>query len=186
MREEKNRSLLIWVIVALALLNVSTLGTILFQRYTYNRSLRAETVRSATANPNYGTFSGNYFGESLNLTPEQQSEFRKFDPRFREKVKEINFSLSELRSEMLGEMTKSEVDTEKLDELSEMIGKRHSDLKKLTYKYYLDLRSICDPQQQQLLETLFAETLMYDRNPGSQGGRNRMRNRGGMHRGWDR
>jgi Spy/CpxP family protein refolding chaperone len=186
MREEKNRSLLIWVIVALALLNISTLGTILYQRYSFNRSLKAETVRNATANPNYGTFSGNYFGESLNLTPEQLSEFRRFDPRFREKVMEINFSLSELRNEMLGEMTKSKVDTGKLDELSEMIGALHSDLKKLTYNYYLDFRSICDPQQQQLLEALFAETLMYDRNPGNRGGRNRMRYRGGMHRGWNR
>jgi Spy/CpxP family protein refolding chaperone len=186
MREEKNRSLLIWVIVALALLNVSTLGTILFQRYNYNRSLRSETLRPAPANQNYGNLSGSYFGGSLNLTPEQQREFQKFDPLFRAEVREINFSLSELRNEMLVEMTKTEVDTEKLDELSEMIGSLHSDLKKLTYNYYLDLRSICDPQQQQVLEALFAETLMFDRNPGNQGARNRMRNRGGMHRGWNR
>jgi hypothetical protein len=185
MREEKNRSLLIWLIVALALLNISTLGTILYQRYSFSKSMKAETVRYATANSNYGTFRGTYFGESLNLNPDQLSEFRKFDPIFREKIMEINYSLSGLRNEMLVEMSKSEVDKGKLDELSEMIGACHSDLKKLTYNYYLDLRNICDPQQQQLLEALFAETLMYDRNPGNMGGRNRMRNRGGRHGGWN-
>jgi len=187
MREEKNRSLLIWVIVALAVLNISTLGTILYQRYSYNKNLKLQSLQTPPGRQYGGTLRDEYFSDRLNFSQMQLEQFRKFNPDFRKNAQTINFRLSELRNEMITEMGKSNYDTTRLNELSDLIGYQHSTLKRLTYNYYLDIRNICDSQQQQLLEDLFAETLMYDRNPGNQGGgRNRMRNRGGMHRGWNR
>ena len=60
---------------------------------------------------------------------------------------------------MLSEMAADNYDTIRLNTLSDSIGYLHADLKKVTYKYYLDIKNICDQQQQQKLEQLFAECL---------------------------
>ena len=182
---ERNHSLLVWVIVALAVLNISTFGTIFYQRYSFNKNLKLQTLQSPPGRQYGGTFSDDYFSDRLNFSQLQLEQFRKFNPEFRENVMEINFRLSELRNEMISEMGKANYDKNRLDELSDLIGTQHSALKRLTYNYYLDIRNICDSQQQQQLNTLFAETLMYDRNPGNKGGGNRMRYRGGRHGRWN-
>jgi hypothetical protein len=184
MRTERNHSWLLWAVVALAVLNLSTLGTIFYQRFNYNKKLKEQALQSSSVIPAGMGFGRNYFIEPLGLSPEQLNEFHKFDPEFSENVIAVNYRLSELRNEMISEMTKPEYNAERLNELSDLIGAEHSTLKKLTYKYYLDIRSICKSQQQKTLDTVFAATLMNDRNPGYRGRGQRMRNRG-RHQGWN-
>ena len=57
---------------------------------------------------------------------------------------------------MLSEMAAEDCDSMKLDLLADSIGYLHTNLKKLTYKYYLDIKNICDQQQQEKLEELFS------------------------------
>ena len=63
---------------------------------------------------------------------------------------------------MLTEMSEKNCDTNKLNLLSDSIGYLHADLKKLTYKYYLDFKNICNEQQQEKLEQLFGEMFSSD------------------------
>jgi hypothetical protein len=74
---------------------------------------------------------------------------------------------------MLTEMASAKSDTTKLNMLSDSIGYMHSRLKKLTYKYYLDIKIICNKEQQQKLEQLIREMFANDAPMGFPG-------RGGM------
>jgi hypothetical protein len=63
---------------------------------------------------------------------------------------------------MLIEMAAIKSDTSRLNMLSDSIGHLHSNLKKLTYGYYLDIKNICNPEQQKKLEQLFGEMFTND------------------------
>lgn len=53
--------------------------------------------------------------------------------------------------------------------LSDSIGYLHSNLKKLTYRYYIDIKSICNQEQQKKLEQLFGEIFASDMHMGQNG-----------------
>ena len=67
------------------------------------------------------------------------------------------------------EMSASKSDTSKLNALSDSIGHLHSDLKKITFRYYLDIKNMCDPEQQQKLEQIFDQMFSTDSHEGRQG-----------------
>jgi len=171
---EKRQSILILAVVALIIMNLSTLGTILYQRQSGVKKDKV-TGQEGMTMQRQENFSGRYFHERLNLSPEQMNEFRKFNPGFRKEAREINERLMKLRSMMLEEMAKKESDINTLNSLSDSIGFFHSNLKKITFRYYLDLKFICTDSQEQQLEELFSETFSSDVQRGSG---NRFRNRG--------
>jgi hypothetical protein len=160
---------MVWAIVILAVMNISTILTLVYQR---NQVTKAEiTAGSDQVEPESATekFSGRYFREELDLTRDQMTGFSEFNPQFRQQVKGINENLTRIRQQMLAEMTAGESSIIKLDLLSDSIGYLHADLKKLTYKYYLDFKSICNKQQQQKLEQLFSEMFTADVGMGQHG-----------------
>ena len=57
---------------------------------------------------------------------------------------------------MLREMTAEKSDARKLEKLSDSMGNLHAELKKETFKYYLNLKSICNADQRKELEDLFS------------------------------
>ena len=97
------------------------------------------------------------------------SRFVEFNPAFRENVRNINMDLNLLRQKMLSEMAAENCDTIRLNTLSDSIGILHANLKKVTYKYYIDIKNICDQQQQEKLEQLFGGMFASDGRMGQYG-----------------
>jgi hypothetical protein len=60
------------------------------------------------------------------------------------------------------EMSTGSSDTSRLNQLCDSIGQVHASLKKYTYKYYLDIKNICDKQQKVKLEQMFDEMFAGD------------------------
>ena len=175
MKAESRNTILIWSVVALIVLNVSTLATIYYQRIISNKE--AVTVSPATEinQAREDQFSGRYFRDRLNFSPEQMDRFQNFNPEFRSEAREINNRLSELRNEMLDELSSEDPDRHRLASLSDSIGFQHSILKRLTYDYYLNIRNICNPDQRQNLRDLFYDAFGSDMRGMQQ---NMMRRRG--------
>jgi Spy/CpxP family protein refolding chaperone len=169
MKTENNKGWMVWAIVILAVMNISTFLTIVFQR---NKALQPESVlvpdmvQSESASLKY---SGRYFRDQLNLSRIQMDRFTDFNPEFRQQAREINLELTRKRNRMLSEMAAQNSDNIKLDMLSDSIGYLHANLKKLTYRYYLDIKNICNKQQQQQLEQLFEEMFASDLPMGQYG-----------------
>jgi hypothetical protein len=175
---ENKYKLMIWAIVILAVLNLSTLGSLLYHQYksagktvsleSFQKQLEADSEK----------YSGRYFRDQLNLDMGQMNQFREFNPVFRQHARAITMELGELRKQMLVEMAAKSSDTAWLNSLSDSIGSLHAGLKKLTFNYYLQIKNICNDEQQKKLEKIFAEIFTNDAAMGYPG---RGMGRGSMH-----
>jgi hypothetical protein len=175
----KNRWM-VWAIIALALLNITTLITVVYNKnqVTEQEPVTApDSLKSENASVLY---SGRYFRDELNLSEEQMNKFSQFNPEFRQEVRAINLKLADKRHEMLIEMAEKNSDKNRLNILSDSIGYLHASLKKVTYMYYLNFKNICNQEQQKKLEQLFGEMFNSD-IPMGQNGRG---GQGGRRYGW--
>lgn len=158
MKEEIKYKSMVWAIAILALMNISTLVTVL---YSKNKSSAGEVSANIselgeTETTSIG-YSGQYFRNRLNLSRYQMDQFVQFNPVFRQKARNINISLRRVRNEMLSEMAAKESDKNRLNILADSVGILHSDLKKYTNQYYLDIKAICNQEQKEKLEQMFNE-----------------------------
>ena len=162
MKAERKHTLMVWAIVILAVMNASTLITILYHQYQSDKTENSTLAGQKQMEADASKFSGRYFRDQLNLSSEQMEKFREINPVFRQQARAVTIGLAEKRLQMLTEMAAANSDHHKLDALSDSIGNLHSRLKKLTYKYYLDIKGICNKDQQGKLEQLFNEMFTND------------------------
>jgi hypothetical protein len=169
MKTENRYSWMVWAIAILAVMNIATILTVLYNRnQTSKEKVLFETSQPGSENTSI-RYSGRWFRDQLSFNSEQMARFVEFNPSFRENVRNINMNLNLLRQKMLSEMASVNCDTIKLNTLSDSIGFLHAYLKKVTYKYYLDIKNICDQQQQEKLEHLFGAMFASDGRMGQFG-----------------
>lgn len=161
--------MMIWAIVILAVMNISTLVTIMYHKYQSDKTETISASDPKQLETDSEKFSGRYFRDQLNLSREQMDKFKEMNPIFRPKARDITIELAEKRKQMLIEMAAAKSDTARLNDISDSIGQLHSNLKKITYKYYLEIKGICDPEQQQKLEQIFGEMFTNDSQLGYPG-----------------
>jgi len=169
MKAENKNSKLVWAIVVLAVMNVSTILTVVYHKVKSNQTEVAQSSDTKQLEADAEKFSGRYFRDQLNLSSDQMEKFKVINPTFRPKARNITIELANKRKEMLAEMAALKSDTSRLNALSDSIGRLHSDLKKISYKYYLGIKSICDQEQQRKLEQIFSEMFSTDATMGSSG-----------------
>lgn len=169
---------MVWAIVILAVMNISTLATIMYHKYQSEKTETITISDQKQLEADSEKFSGRYFRDKLNLSREQMDKFKEINPVFRPKARGITIGLAQTRKQMLIEMAAVKSDTLRLNALSDSIGQLHSDLKKITYRYYMEIKSICDQEQQRKLEQIFGEMFTNDSPMGYPG-------RGGP-RGWQK
>lgn len=162
MKALKNQSWMVWAIVFLAVMNVSTLVTIAYNQKQPEKQVEGVTVGQTQLEADAEKFSGRYFRDKLQLDSEQMNRFRTFNPIFRSQARAITVELGRLRREMLTEMSATKSDTLRLAKLSDSIGNLHRDLKVLTYRYYLDIKTMCNASQQNQLQILFSTMFTND------------------------
>lgn len=155
-----------WAILILALMNISTLITLLVHRSHSPEEINAVSNLQDGSDNLSMRYSGRYFREQLNLNREQMKRFSEFNPQFRNNVRNINLDLLKTREQMIREMTSETSDTVKLDKLSDSVGHLHADLKKLTYKYFMEFKKVCNRDQQEKLEQIFREMFAGENQPG--------------------
>jgi uncharacterized membrane protein len=173
MRTVNKGGWMIWAIVALAVMNIATIATVI-----YNRNHTGQVAyysHSATGEDGASLrFSGRYFRDRLELDRDQMTRFRDFNFSFRQNAREINLSLGKIRREMLAEMSSENTDTVRLSVLSDSVGLLHAQLKKETYRYYMNFKNICNREQKEKLDSMFGEMFVIDGPAGNmQGGQNR-------------
>ncbi len=162
MKTENKYTLMGWAIVLLAVMNFSTLATIMYHKYQSDKAETSLAAGQKQLEADSQRFSGRYFRDQLNLSSDQMYKFKEINPVFRPKARSITIELAEKRKQMLIEMSVVKSDTVRLNALSDSIGHLHSNLKKITYRYYLDIKNICDPEQQRKLEQIFGEMFAND------------------------
>jgi Spy/CpxP family protein refolding chaperone len=99
----------------------------------------------------------NFLRNELNLSEEQLQQFKNLRKQHFEQSRFIMHEIRELKKEMMNELFESTPDTSKLEQLANEIGKRQTELGKLTSNHFLDLKSVCQVHQRRKLRALLHE-----------------------------
>ncbi len=144
--------LLIWAVVLLILTNVSTVGTILYNKY---KAGAAADYIAINARSGVNMLNGKFFRQTLGFTQKQMDSFREINQVFRPSAMDLTYGVDSLKTEMYNELQKAVADTVRLNNLSWQIGDMHGKLKYETYHFYLNLKKICSSAQRIELEKAF-------------------------------
>lgn len=150
MSQEKKIRLLTWAVIVLAIMGLSVMATIVYHLNFSRNSMSTH----------YGRFAGSWRGrdmlEEMNFSERQRMEFKKINDRFREDVEGIDAGLGLKREALFSEINAPVTDTVKCEVIATEIGALHRALKIKTYRFYLDLKKICTPDQKEKLKDVFA------------------------------
>ncbi len=160
----EKRKLLIGLILFLILTNAATILTVVV--HTSKSSERNQTEKNATAVENTQAVPNNqrtqFFTRELNLNSGQQEKFRDIHRDYMWSARSISAEMSHLRDDLLGAMDQDQPDSTRMNDFSEQIGQKHTELKKLTVKYYIGLKAICDKNQQVKLYEIIRKIIKPD------------------------
>jgi hypothetical protein len=171
--------ILIWIIVLLLIMNVSAITTMLYHKSQEKKIEEISNVAAMQSGPSM-QYSGRWFRDELGFNSDQMREFSRFNPVFRQKLRDINIELLQKRQQLLTELSAQKSDTILLNEISDSIGALHSKLKKATYAYYLEFKKICNPGQQEKLNSIFSSMFEGDTPAAGPGRAMQGRGRSGM------
>ena len=148
--------ILIWVIIILIATNLS-MGISFFN---HPRPDSRITVKAEEENPEVPAQQRTrFFREQLDLDPQQVNLFRELNRDFNRTAWQIQNRLAWFRQTMVNEMGQDEPDMQELESIAAQIGELHEELKKETIEYYLAMKKVCTPEQQQKLHQLFLAVL---------------------------
>ena len=100
--------------------------------------------------------------------------------KFNQEARRTATKIGTLRFQMIDELAERQPDMEKTDSICSAIGELHRQLKVSTSDYYINIKAICNEEQQQMLHGLFKEMADPDADPANFGrGRGMQKNMGG-------
>jgi len=143
--------ILTWAVILLVIFNMTTIATIIYNNYS--ESYDKETI--VLNNAGSELLNGRFFRQTIGFDNSQMETFRKINREFRPNANGIIFQIDSLKNEMFLELNKSNADTLKLNKLSLETGALHAELKMETNRFFLKIKTICKPQQIELLQTAF-------------------------------
>lgn len=176
MEKSTKKNILIVAIIILIIINISALATIF-----YNKKLNAPKTSELKLQQERIQKSGmyGYFRESLNLSDDQFVEFKKINQEYFYKTQDIGKLLNNSRHSLLTEVSEKNADKNKIDSIAREIGNLHYELKLLTSEHFIELKNLCNDDQQLLLEEMFFKMISdqdKDRPRRGNNGQNRKRN----------
>ena len=156
MTKKYNKSILIWIIVILAVTNISTIGTIVYRVYFQQKTVQNNnSVQIDIPDSHLGRF----LRDELNLNHEQHQQFRTFRQKFHQQANILTIEMQVKRNEVMVELGKENSDTVYLQSLARELGNFHTKLKQLTFEYYLEMKNVCTPEQKEKLFHIFLATI---------------------------
>src|SRR3989304_2615820 len=146
-----------WSIILLVILNVFTISLLWLNQYS--RPVAPPPLRE----PKEDQRTLQFLQKELNLTDAQIQQYDQLrqahNKRTRLLVNDIRYS----KREMMDEIFKDEPDTSKSMQIADLIGKKQTELERITFKHFLDLKELCGKEQLNKLQGLMDE--FFRRNP---------------------
>jgi len=170
--------ILMWLIIILLVINISAITTIFFGiNLRYKKEARPFHQRTEL----HRHHDGKFFEQSLNLSQEQDLQFKATRHKFFTEAKKIAGQMHNKRVEFINELASDVPDTIKLQEIADEIGMLHSNLKYQTYKHYLEMKNICTKEQEEKLTRIFKSMLYNEDSFISPPGRHGKKDRSPVH-----
>jgi len=151
----------IWILAGLLIISWSVLGSMIYHTWT----------EPEPAMPQPSGCNGScmmLFGE-LGLDTGQQAAMDQILDQFRDSSTVLVTSMRNLRLLLLNELEKENPDSLQLVHLSEELGDIQTRMIQISAEQYLQIRSICNPSQQQSLSNVYYQLFGCRGPEGSQG-----------------
>ena len=148
-----NKKFVTWTIIILVALNVFTLSTIwltkLFKQDPHPHAFQEERRPLVD----------NFIERELNFSDDQIRKFEESRKKHAIQSKTLHDEVFIKKEILINELFNSEVDSLMILKLSEEIGMMQTELEMQNNSHILELKSICNPEQQEKLKFLFNEML---------------------------
>jgi hypothetical protein len=145
-------NLLYWIIALLLILNLSTIGGLIYHHYQDTEEEQQALILDVQSD---SRLTGRYFRQVIGFDDDQMEAFRKANRKFQPTANQIVFTIDSLKLEQFKELKKQTSDTVRLLNIAEEIGNQHSALKNVTNRFYLEIKKVCNDNQCQKLEEVF-------------------------------
>lgn len=158
MNQEYKIKILVMAVIALALINLSTIATVVVKREKQSDPGVGRMSNDAPAN-----YKGHFFTFYLMLDSVQIDRFKEINERYLKEKKEYSKEIGK-QTVMLAQHINGGGD--RMGEMGyyNRIIDLHKRMKYANYSYYLSFRNICDQRQEELLDTFFSSILCIDRS----------------------
>lgn len=143
---------LIWTVIILVTLNLATLLSLYF--HTHQSTILANESQEEVSKDSVAR-GAIFLGKQLGLNMDQMESFREIHREYNRSANQITRNLELLRLEMIRELGQQQPDIKKINQTNHEFGKLHEELKNQTATYYLELKKICTPEQQEQLQEIF-------------------------------
>lgn len=151
------KRLTFWAIVLLVILNVSTISLLWL-----NQNTRQGGPPPPRA-PEQDQRTLQFLKKELNLTDTQIHKYDQLRQAHAEKTRVLINNIRQLKKDMIDEIFNDGPDTIKAMQIADLIGKKQTELERITFKHFLDLRELCGKEQLGKLQGLVDE--FFRRNP---------------------
>ncbi|MEO1518618.1 MAG: hypothetical protein AAFV95_26630 [Bacteroidota bacterium] len=99
----------------------------------------------------------NFLEEELNMSTQQQEQYRKLKAEHRQKIQKIQKELGQLKNTFFGQMGQQQGFP---DSLNQLIGQKHSQMDELTYHHFVYIRqNICTEEQRAKFDDVILQAL---------------------------
>ena len=148
---------LILVIAVLVIINISALVTIY-----YNSKIQEKRIEKINLQKERIRKIGMYrfFRDELNLSEDQFQEFKSINQFYMNNTHDIGLKLKENKLLMMSEIANKNPNIKNLDSIANEIGHLHYELKLNTINHFIELKDICNDQQQEILQKMFMQMIM--------------------------
>jgi Spy/CpxP family protein refolding chaperone len=169
MKSESKYKILVWLVVILFAINISTVASLYFHTKRTEKPQEIAEIVQIDSRAESGT---RQFRDKLDLDAGQVLQFREINQEYNRTANRITRQLEILRIDMVTELGKQDTNRERISEINQEFGQLHEQLKNLTADYYMQMKALCNEEQQQKLYELFRGMVQTDEPlPGGQGRR---------------
>jgi len=117
------------------------------------------TNENVSHNLNYQMETNHFLKEELDFTDAQYQKYLEMNQQVTEHYQGISEVMCKNHNKYLMELSKPNPSLKAIDSLSRVIGYVHVGLKKYTARHFLNIKSICNPEQEEKLENLIKDML---------------------------
>lgn len=149
----------IYLVVIVTLINLSSLGTILYLKWTEKDNVSVNALTGSRFE---------IMKKELELTPEQLEQFKKIRTELHSRLDSLDTKFSSLRKEMLNEIWQSqEPDSQKIENILQQFNQLQLETQRGIVQHFYKFKEVLTPEQAEKFYKIVSERFPGgQRNPG--------------------
>ena len=148
-----------WAIGILIVLNLLTISLFWYREYKSQSFERREPKMEKQFRHE------RLLKKELGFSQEQIDKYKKLSANFFEKTRQHRTSIDILKHQVFDQVFNETPDSKKVDELGKQLGQLESELSNIVFQHFLQVKTICNLDQQQKMQVLFKDLFRRSRPP---------------------